>query len=70
MNKQNIPIKFFDFSPEISEIGDQIKDAINRVIYSGRYILGNEVLKKSLQKHAPANMLSGSHQAQMRCFLL
>ena len=43
MNKQNIPIKFFDFSPEISEIGDQIKDAINRVISSGRYILGNEV---------------------------
>lgn len=43
MNNQNIPIKFFDFSPEISEIGDQIKDAINRVIYSDRYILGNEV---------------------------
>jgi len=44
MNKQNIPIKFFDFSPEISEIGDQIQNAIKRVISSGRYILGNEVI--------------------------
>ena len=43
MNKQNIPIKFFDFSYEISEIGDQIHDAIKRVISSGRYILGSEV---------------------------
>jgi dTDP-4-amino-4,6-dideoxygalactose transaminase len=44
MNKKNIPIKFFDFSCEISEIGDQIHDAIKRVISSGRYILGNEVV--------------------------
>jgi dTDP-4-amino-4,6-dideoxygalactose transaminase len=43
MNKENIPIKFFDFSPEISEIGDRIQDAIKRVISSGRYILGSEV---------------------------
>jgi len=36
-------IKFFDFSPEISEIENQILNAIKRVISSGRYILGNEV---------------------------
>ena len=36
-------IKFFDFSPEISEIESQIFDAIKRVISSGRYILGKEV---------------------------
>ncbi len=44
MNKQNMQIKFFDFSPEISEIENQILDAIKKVISSGRYILGNEVI--------------------------
>ncbi len=43
MNKQNMQIKFFNFSPEISETGDQILNAIKRVISSGQYILGNEV---------------------------
>jgi len=44
MNKEIISIKFFDFSPEISKIGDQIQNAVKRVISSGRYILGSEVL--------------------------
>ncbi|MDY6793030.1 MAG: DegT/DnrJ/EryC1/StrS family aminotransferase [Thermodesulfobacteriota bacterium] len=43
MNKQNMQIKFFDFSCEIAEVGDQILDAVKKVIHSGRYILDNEV---------------------------
>jgi len=42
MNRQKKSIKFFDFSPEISEIGDQVHNAMKRVISSGRYILGSE----------------------------
>jgi dTDP-4-amino-4,6-dideoxygalactose transaminase len=44
MNRKNMQIKFFDFSLEISEIENQILNATKRVISSGRYILGNEVI--------------------------
>ncbi len=36
-------IKTVDFNRELQEIGDEIKEAVNRVLESGWYILGNEV---------------------------
>ncbi|MHA1665395.1 MAG: DegT/DnrJ/EryC1/StrS family aminotransferase [Candidatus Njordarchaeales archaeon] len=36
-------IKIVDFKREFQEIGEEIKEAVNRVLDSGWYILGNEV---------------------------
>jgi dTDP-4-amino-4,6-dideoxygalactose transaminase len=36
-------IRFFDFSAEIEELGDELTAAIRRVIDSGRFILGEQV---------------------------
>ncbi len=36
-------VKFFDFSPEIDQLGDAISATIERVVRSGRYILGPEL---------------------------
>ena len=41
MVKMKIP--FFDFSRETLAIGDDIRSAVERVISSGRFILGSEV---------------------------
>jgi len=36
-------IGFFDFTREISAIGQDVQDAVNKVICSGRYILGKQL---------------------------